>query len=310
MSGMTVSGGKAVTAGLTSPGGGGLLASKQVVLDSMVFTNNEATGNDFGNGGGAIHMRSDGILTVRNSTISGNKAGATGGGIYFYFDGSLTVQNSTISGNTTTDATDGKGGAGVYLFGGSMQATLQNTTISGNTSANSGGGVMLVAGPAATFENCTIVGNSAASATDTFGGGGIASFFTGLPVNITSTVVAGNTNSKAPDILNAGTTNVNFSAVGKSAGFTLTGANNIPFDTDLKLGSLADNGGPTQTITPLTGSPLIGAGSNPSNLTTDQRGPTFVRVFGSQADIGASRSSRRRSSPSPPPPSARPTPPP
>ena len=61
------------------------------------------------------------------------------------------------------------------------------------------------------------------------------------------------------------------------------------------LGPLADNGGPTQTIALMTGSPAIDAGSNalavdPSTgqtLTTDQRGTGFARIVNGTVDIGA-----------------------
>ena len=55
---------------------------------------------------------------------------------------------------------------------------------------------------------------------------------------------------------------------------------------DPKLGPLQDNGGPTPTIALLPGSPAIGAGSDPLNLTSDQRGYS-PRVVGTAADIGA-----------------------
>ena len=54
-----------------------------------------------------------------------------------------------------------------------------------------------------------------------------------------------------------------------------------------KLALLADNGGPTKTMAPLPGSPVIDMGSNPDGLTTDQRGIGFARVVGAAADIGA-----------------------
>ncbi len=38
---------------------------------------------------------------------------------------------------------------------------------------------------------------------------------------------------------------------------------------DAKLGPLADNGGPTETVTPLPGSPAIGAGKDGSNIGAD-----------------------------------------
>ena len=61
------------------------------------------------------------------------------------------------------------------------------------------------------------------------------------------------------------------------------------------LGTLADNGGPTQTIALLPGSPAIDKGSNalavdPTTglpLATDQRGPGFVRIINGTVNIGA-----------------------
>jgi hypothetical protein len=55
---------------------------------------------------------------------------------------------------------------------------------------------------------------------------------------------------------------------------------------DPKLGPLQDNGGPTPTMALLPGSPAINAGSNPLNLTADQRGYT-PRAAGGAPDIGA-----------------------
>ena len=58
---------------------------------------------------------------------------------------------------------------------------------------------------------------------------------------------------------------------------------------DPRLGPLDSSGGPTQTMLPLAGSPLINAGSNTAandaGLTTDQRGLT--RIVGGTVDIGA-----------------------
>ncbi len=62
-----------------------------------------------------------------------------------------------------------------------------------------------------------------------------------------------------------------------------------------ELGTLAYNGGPTETIALLPGSPAIGAGGvalaiDPATgqpLSTDQRGSRFVRVLDGKVDIGA-----------------------
>src|SRR5207253_10520778 len=63
--------------------------------------------------------------------------------------------------------------------------------------------------------------------------------------------------------------------------------NNLPFGTDVRLGPLADNGGPTKTHQLLAGSRAGGAGSNPEFLATDQRGPGFPRSVQGFTDIGA-----------------------
>jgi hypothetical protein len=52
------------------------------------------------------------------------------------------------------------------------------------------------------------------------------------------------------------------------------------------LGPLAFDGGTTRTHALLPGSPAIDGGSNPLNLTNDQRGPAFARVVGGAADMG------------------------
>ena len=71
---------------------------------------------------------------------------------------------------------------------------------------------------------------------------------------IVNSVVAGNTNASIPDIGSRGQVDVNYSAIGDTTGFTLTGANNI-LNTDPMLGPLQDNGGPTLTMAPHSGQP-------------------------------------------------------
>jgi len=56
-------------------------------------------------------------------------------------------------------------------------------------------------------------------------------------------------------------------------------------NTNPLLDVLAHNGGATPTMRLLAGSPALNAGSNPANLTTDQRGA--ARVVGAAADMGA-----------------------
>ena len=61
-------------------------------------------------------------------------------------------------------------------------------------------------------------------------------------------------------------------------------------DTTTATRFAADNGGPTQTIALVAGSPAINAGSNalvPNGVTTDQRGPGYPRIALGTVDIGA-----------------------
>lgn len=66
----------------------------------------------------------------------------------------------------------------------------------------------------------------------------------------------------------------------------LTGPGDI-ISTDPLLGPLQDNGGPTQTLALLPGSPAVDAGDNTDVPDFDQRGPDFLRIVGGTIDIGA-----------------------
>ncbi len=305
-----------ITGGFASSGnGGGLRASRQVTLDGMIVTGNTATGFWGSGNGGGIGIDAGGYLMVRNTTISGNTAAANGGGIGFSSGGSLVVENSTISGNQSITAGNPYGyytnyigyyGGGGILFAGAVSTAppagftsgaivVRNSTIANNTSTGSAGGIGLKSfSGTLVLENSTVSGNSADASGLSFwgsypyGGGGIKRIGGG-DITIANSVVAGNTNASIPDIGSGGVVNVNYSAIGDTTGFTLTGANNI-LDTDPLLGPLQDNDGPTLTMAPLAGSPLIDAGSDelaPAGSITDQRGLGFYRPYGASMDIGA-----------------------
>jgi hypothetical protein len=307
LSGFTITGGF-----VNNDNGGGLRASGIVTLDGMVVTGNEATGQpDFYDGvGGGIGMVEDGFLTVRNSTISGNTAGVYGGGIGFYYGGSLVVENSTISGNQSTPTGNFRGyygGGGISLYGRISNspppgftpgvAVIRNSTIVNNSTTGSGGGILGydIQG-ALLVQNSTITGNTS-SATGTnyygypFGGGGLALVYGG-DITVRNCVISGNGNANAPDILcQYDFVNSSFSLIGSKKGFSESnGAGNLAPGTNPMLGPLQDNGGPTLTMAPLSGSPLLNRGSNalvPSGVLTDQRGSGFDRIFGSAVDIGS-----------------------
>jgi parallel beta-helix repeat protein len=312
LTGFTVTGGLADDSANAPNGqfGGGLRANGSVTIDRMLFTGNTALGSNYfdAGAGGGIGMAPFSTLIIRNSTISGNSADEKGGGIFMRYEGTLLVDSSTISGNNSTPsatiATGYYGGGGIFLLGAGSW-TIRNSTISNNTTAGSGGGINAEAFfgsgiGSLTIQDSTITGNNADVTGAgtlgygfTFGGGGIAVVRAsgGGTVTVSNSIVAGNTNGTSPDIQSTPLIGTSFSAIGNSTGFTDTsGAGNIAPGTNLMLGTLVNNGGPTLTIAPQTGSPLIDAGSDgqiPSGVGADQRGIPFYRSFGSAVDIGS-----------------------
>ncbi len=250
--------------------------------------------NGRGAPGGAIRVTTNGSLTLNRSTISGNVSSGNGGAVYFFSGGTFNSNDSTFTGNI---ANGSYGGGALYFFG-NVTATIRNSTFTNNsTGATSyGGGAIhteLFSGNL-TISNSTLTGNSSPGGF----GGAIYGFSTSGSFNIISSIVTGNTAAASPDIYNTGSgaaVNVSFSAIG-SAGFTygtntsnLTLANSTP--AALQLGSLANNGGTTDTIAIGATSTALDAGSNPAGLLTDQRGSGYTRTYsvsGTQLpDIGA-----------------------
>jgi hypothetical protein len=66
----------------------------------------------------------------------------------------------------------------------------------------------------------------------------------------------------------------------------LVGGNGNPV-INADLGPLQNNGGPTQTMALLAGSPAIGQADNSKAPTTDQRGVMRLDEAGETTDIGA-----------------------
>ena len=241
--------------------GGGVRNAGTLVLDNTTISGNASDGD-----GGAI-VNSD-ALTLTESGVSGNDAGGNGGGL-FNVSGLLTVTRSTVSANRAI----GNSGGAIYNGNGASIVTTNNT-ITNNTAAVSGGGIYNQTGGAADSTNDTISHNS----TSPNNAGGI---FNNGTATLTNTIVANNTGGNC-----AGTTAIT------SNGNNLDSANTCGFAAagditgqDPLLGTLADNGGPTQTRELLAGSPAIDAGNNAACPPTDQRG--VVRPSNGTCDIGA-----------------------
>jgi hypothetical protein len=210
---------------------------------------------------------------VTNSTLSSNSATfGGGGGIFNDFMGTLTVSNSTLSGNS--------GGGGIFNKG---TLTVGNSTLSGNSSAVAGGGIDNDLYGTLTVSNSTLSGNSSA-----YSGGGISNDGT---LTVSNSIVAGNgATFFGPDLFGPLTSHGhNLFGDGTDAGgfdpTDLVGTASSPIDP--LLGPLQDNGGPTQTMALLPGSPAIDAGDNTNAPTWDQRGPGYPRIVNGIIDIGA-----------------------
>ena len=273
------------------PSGGGIYFDGSYG-GSLTVSNCVFSGNVSESWGGAIYYNGNGnavgALTVSNSAFSGNSTGyASGGAITVGSAGKTTTisactfsDNSciaivntgsgstmaiaacTISGNDTTWGSTAWGG-GIYNDS-QCTLTLTDSTVSGNTAYVGGG----IANLGALIVNDSTVAQNFAS--DSPGGGGI--YASSGTVALANSIVAGNHNGTCPDIY--GAVSANNSLIGNTTGAgTISGTGNI-FNQDPLLGPLSSNGGPTQTMPLLAGSPAINSGSNaliPSGVTTDQR---------------------------------------
>ena len=257
---MTITG-STISANSATGGGGGIVNSND---GTLTITNSTINSNMAEEGGGIVNSES--TITITDSTINGNSAmGSFGGGI-LNFSGTVTIENSTIGSNMSD------GGGGIFNDSGTM--TITNSTINGNSAGSSGvGGGITNDGGTMAIEFSTISGNTASE------GGGIRKV--GMLVELSNSIVANNPSGGdcAGNITSQGYN------IDSDNSCSLTAVGDLP-NTNPLLGTLQNNGGPTETQALLTGSPAIDAG-NPDcpPPATDQRGVT--RPQGTQCDIGA-----------------------
>ncbi|HEX4793260.1 MAG TPA: SdrD B-like domain-containing protein [Humisphaera sp.] len=270
-----------ITQGKSQSNGGGISNNGTLSLSNSVLTGNSYVGQTGGFvGGGAI--ANTGALSLYNDTVSANTSTFNGGGIDI-LSGTGNVANVTFSANSSS-----ADGAAIANNG---TVALVNVTMFGNSNFADGGGIANF-GKASLFNN-TVVGNTVAGGK---GGGGIANFNTSAGTfAVVNSVVAGNRitggPSLAPDAYGQFTSSGSnlVSEIDGSGGWTATDRTGTQFQPyDAKLGPLSSNGGSTQTLLPLSGSPAIDHGSNasiPAGITSDQRG--FPRLANGIVDIGA-----------------------
>lgn len=297
-------------AATTADGGGFANAGTLNLLDDDVIANTatSTSGGGFlcppmcsGSNGGGIASR--GTLTLTGTTVSGNAAASNGGGIdvaggtvtlvqssfvqntaefgagVFTTSGTLTASQDLFDGNNATSWSGGLWSQGTSVV---VNSTFYNNH-SGSTGVYGWGAGVLMVGGSLSLVNDTIVDNTA---TDT--GGGLA-VWAGSVASVTNTVIAGSS-----------PTNCYSNGAGT---FTSSGGGNDDSDSSCLLSALSDrhdadpmvdtavraNGGPTQTLALMPGSPLIAAGSDSACTAgaqgVDGRGVT--RPQAAHCDIGA-----------------------
>jgi hypothetical protein len=240
------------------------------------------TGNDADSGtghGGGVYNATDWNLIATNSAVAGNTA-EYGGGVYNDSAGFAHLSASTVSENEAEQAGGGLGNEG--------DLALINSTVASNSDVGSAGGIFSDAGSTLALTNVTVSNNGG------YAGGGL---YNDGALTVAGAIIAGNSaSSTAPDCDEAsgGTATDNgYNLIGNTAGCFTTAGTDIT-NTNAMLGALASNGGPTETLLPLVGSPAINAIPTSicesaafldSTHPTDQRGVS--RPQGGACEIGS-----------------------
>ena len=252
--------------------GGGIYNQGTLTIMNSTFSGNTAASN-----GGGVYQRSGSTLTITNSTFSGNSAGGRGGGVAI-IDSGVTIMNSMFSGNTA-----GSEGGAVSSFGGVI--TITNSIISSN-SAVIGGGVSSL--DSFTITNSIVTGNSATDGGGAYNGGGTSSlnnstfsansatgsgggaYNGGGTLSLNNSTFSGNL-APGGAVADGGATTISSNTIisnsqlGPNCSGGISGSNNLSSDSScpspaftitsgIRLGPLADNGGPTPTFALQAGS--------------------------------------------------------
>jgi HYDIN/CFA65/VesB-like, Ig-like domain len=274
-----------------------------VTIQALTITNGQTPDSAFESGGG-IEVLQGALLVLEDSTVTGNRAGpatgaAEGGGIHFDPGGTggVTIRRSTITGNSAVGEVNGSASGG-GISGRTDDPgffTVENSTITGNSAtsltAADGGGIDVFGG--LVIRNSTIAYNTVDGPNQHRGGGLFASIDSSPVREIEASIIASNTiiGGVAGDSTDCDTGGDNIdgndNVVGDSSDCDISGANNILGTSAPGLKTLANNGGPTDTIALMESSPALNhvATTNCPPPSTDQRG--LPRPTGGACESGA-----------------------
>ena len=280
-----------ITGGTSNRGGGGGIRVDASTLSAdvgaadtayqLVIRNSSIVNNCTTSNGGGFKMDTNGDVTIVNSTFSGNRAFNVGGGFSHSHTGDVLMVNSTVTGNSSLD----HGGVDVRI--GDFTAVYSD--IVGNTAGVSSDGCGVGSGSIQEQDD-TVAPAAPALAANVYVNSSYGDF---IPFGTVVAQPTGGVNCLA----NTSSSGYNFADdlscdLGVATDQQGTGSAFAP-----KLGSLAANGGPTQTLLPQTGSPLIDAiptaacsGGNTLAtfaVTTDQRLLVRPDVVNQKCDIGS-----------------------
>ena len=249
--------------------GAGIYSTQRVTIARSTFDANAATG-----GAGVA----GGMLSNGNGQTGPTGGASFGAGVFTTGGGAVT--NSTFFANVATGGAGGNGGAGNL-----------NAGNGGNGGTATGGGFYstgTVAVVNCTFSSCAAVGGTNGLAGSSGAGGSPGSLGASRGGDLAN-------GSGAFTLMNS--IIASNLAGGNGFGTIIDASNNISSDAsialgpgsrksiDARIGVLADNGGPTETIAPLAGSPAIDDTNILVFPPTDQRG--IARPGGKAPDIGA-----------------------
>jgi hypothetical protein len=203
-------------------------------LGSLTVTNSSFVDNvNSQSFGGAI--RANGSLLVANSTFLGNAAQAGGGAI-------AAASTVVVTGSTFVSNTTPTGGGALLLNPQEGQGSVANSTFTGNSATNNPGGAIVVLHGTVAVVNSTLSGNTDPS------GGALATVneLSPVTISVSNTLIANNTcATQTNGVIDDGGNNLEFQSSGPNTtcGFTTNVQHGDP-----QLGTLTNNGGPTQTM--------------------------------------------------------------